>query len=216
MINRVMIKQFTAYLALACSVLAFPSKSFSKDPVFILYNDGTWEKTSSSGSTVPETAILKIQAGLTMQSGVTKPVSNTKFILTKIGIPQIFQLKGITSKVLGKSSACTAKWAGIFESEKLRESLGMPRIFCLYSETPKEDLKKIRETISAEKISEETTDFNGQASFASVPIQRVYINGLTSLGGGGSSYSAWSVPIDLKPGENKLILSNDNVSVDFQ
>jgi hypothetical protein len=210
-----MINSFRAFNLFAFSLLAFHSESFSKDPVFILYNDGTWEKTSSSGSTEPETAILKIQAGLTMKSGDTKPVSNTKFILTKIGIPQIFKLKGISGNIAGVGSACTAKWAGISGSEGVRQSLGVNRISCLYSETPKEDLQKINEALLAEKISEETTDFNGQASFASVPIQRVYINGLTSLGSGGPSYSAWSVSIDLKPGENKLILSNENLSVDF-
>jgi hypothetical protein len=85
----------------------------------------------------------------------------------------------------------------------------------IFSKTAKEDIQKIDDSILTEKISEDTTDFNGQATFSAVPVQRVFVNGLTELGGG-SSLTAWSVPIDLKPGENKLILSNDNSSVDFQ
>ena len=203
-----MLNSFSAFIFFAFSLLAFPSESFSKDPVFILYNDGTWEKTSSSSSTAPNTATLKIQAGLTMQSGVTKPVSNIKFSLTKIGIPQILKSKGISLHTLSGGSY-TTQWANLFAGGRFDESLN------IFSSTGKEDLRKINEALAAEKIAEEPTDFNGQANFQSVPIQRVYINGMTSLGGG-SSYTAWSVPIDLKLGENKFTLSNDNSSIDFQ
>ena len=71
------------------SFFLFLPESFSKEPAFILYTDGTWEKAGSSTLSAPNTATLKLQAGITMRSGDTKPVSNTKVILTKTGIPQI-------------------------------------------------------------------------------------------------------------------------------
>ncbi len=203
-----MLNSLSAFIFFAFSLLAFPSESFSKDPVFILYNDGTWEKTSTSAAPATNTACLKIQAGITMRSGDTKPVSNTKFTLTKIGIPQICKSKGIPIHLLSTGSY-TTQWANLMAGARIDPSIS------IFSTTAKDDIQKIDEAILLEKISEDTTDFNGQIIFAAVPVQRVYINGMTALGGG-SSFTAWSVPIDLKPGENKITLSNDNSSQDFK
>lgn len=202
--------------AVVFSFYLFSPTSFSKEPAFILYSDGTWEKAGSSALPAPNTATLRIQAGITMKSGDTKPVSNTKVILTKIGIPQIFKSRGITKGTFGglQGATYTSQWGTLSTYEKLSRNAGMESAINMASKTGREDLSKIAEAFLTEKVAEDTTDFNGQAVFAALPIRRVYANVLTELGGGGSS-SAWSVPIDLKPGDNKLILSNDNLDKDY-
>lgn len=193
--------------AVVFSFCLFSQASFSKEPAFILYSDGTWEKAGTSVLPAPNTATLKIQAGLTMRSGDTKPVNNTKIVLSKIGIPQICKAKGISIHTLS-GGRYTVQWANLLAGFALNQSVN------IFSKTGKEDISKINESLLIEKIAEDTTDFNGQATFAALPIRRVYANMATELGSS-AGMSAWSVPVDLKPGDNKLILSNDNLSVDF-
>jgi len=204
--------------AVVFSFCLFSPTSFSKEPAFILYSDGTWEKAGSSALPAPNTATLRIQAGITMKSGDTKPVSNTKVVLTKIGIPQICK----TWKVLvdGPEGGKTARWGRVASLAAMFGGVGS-------AESYSKELNLINEGLAMEKVAEDATDFNGQAVFNALPIRRVYINMLTELGGGnpmtammkdklgGASYSAWSVPIDLKPGDNKLILFNDNLDKDY-
>ena len=145
------------------------------------------------------------QAGLTMKSGDTKPVSNTKVVLTKIGIPQICKTWKVFMDGPDGGKNFTEQWAGA-------------AMLAGWMPDRKQQLLTINQALAMEKVAEDTTDFNGQAVFASLPIRRVYANVLTELGGGGGaspSTSPWSVPIDLKPGENKLILSNDNLYLDY-
>jgi hypothetical protein len=186
-------------VAVVFSFCLFSPSSFSKEPAFILYSDGTWEKAGSSALPAPNTATLKIQAGITMKSGDTKPVSNTKVVLTKMGIPQICKTWKVFMDGPDGGKNFTVQWSGA-------------ALLASYMPDRKQQLLTINQALAIEKVAEDTTDFNGQAVFTALPIRRVYANMLTELGGG---LSSWSVPIDLKSGENKLILSNDNLYLDF-
>ncbi|NBX69980.1 MAG: hypothetical protein EBR01_13600 [Proteobacteria bacterium] len=193
--------QLKIIAAVVFSFFLFLPASFSKEPAFILYNDGTWEKAGSSALSAPNTATLKIQAGLTMRSGDTKPVSNTKVVLTKIGIPQICKTWKVFMDGPNGGKNLTVQWSSA-------------ALLAGYMTDRKQQLLTINQALAMEKVAEDTTDFNGQAVFTALPIRRVYVNVLTELGGRGG-LSAWSVPSDLKPGDNKLILSNDNLDEDF-
>ena len=131
---------------------------------------------------------LTIQAGVTMKSGDTKPVSNTKIFITKKSLNEFYTPKDREGKDLsdGKPHLTAYWWAWVF---KFPAGVVAP------------DFTK-------HSIASTQTDFNGVAEIPDLMPGIYYIHCGTSLGGA----VVWSFRIEVKAGQNKIFLSNDNVT----
>ena len=174
---------------------------FSKNPAFILYDDGTWEKASggsyelsSSSSSNSSLGSLEVRAMLTMQSGDSKPVGNADVYLTTKGIAEIGRLMGRNPKY-----GFVSDWSSSMQFAIIEEYQGVGKGY----------LSGLNDSL----IDSDITDLNGKVELSGISPGKYYVNIQTALGGAGGC--AWSVPVIIKPGRNKINLRNENVNEDL-
>lgn len=167
--------------------------ALAKKPAFILYDDGTWEKAgdqqvipNSNSTLTPSNGSLEILATLKMQRGGAKAVASEDVFITTKSVKEIYEHAG--------------------------ESQANPTIAWTVRSSFKPDsivMNGIREF----KIAESITDLGGSATIYDLKPGKYYVLLRTSLGS--DSGCAWSVPVVIKPGSNKIILRNENMATDI-
>ena len=178
---------------------------FAKNPAFILYDDGTWEKAggssfdlSSVSASNSSTGTLEVHAALKMQRGGAKPVSNEDVFLSTKSAKQMILEYGYSKPLKDHETY-----------------IGQYSWFCTYPSS--DDLRGIgiaaKTGIEKYTVSEEITDLEGKAEFLGIQPGKYYVILRTSLGAAWGS--AWSVPVEVKAGRNKIILRNENVNEDL-
>lgn len=178
---------------------------FAKNPAFILYDDGTWQKAgggnydlSSSFSGNSLMGSLEVHASLKMQRGGAKPVSSEDVFLTTKSAKQMVLETGY-SQPLESHESYIDKYSW----------------FCTYPHS--DSFIQIGRAVVAglEKytVQEEITDLQGKAEFIGIKPGKYYVILRTSLGADWGC--AWSVPIEVKRGRNKIILRNENLGEDL-
>ena len=133
---------------------------------------------------------LTIQAGVTMKSGDTKPVTNTKIFITKKSLDEFYKLE--------KPTEYERAAADIYKAT------GGHALWVLAVQFPRVRAPDFKE----HSIASTQTDFNGVAEIPDLMPGIYYIHCGTSLGGA----VVWSFRIEVKAGQNKIFLSNDNVT----
>lgn len=167
--------------------------ALAKNPAFILYDDGTWEKAGveqiipnhdSTGS--PSSASLEIVATLKMQLGGAKPVASEDVFITTKSVREIYEDAG--------------------------ESQANPTIAWTVRSSFKPD-SIVMSGIRKCKVAEDITDLAGSVTIDDLKPGKYYVLLRTSMGS--DSGCAWSVPVVIKPGKNKIILRNENMATDI-
>lgn len=176
---------------------------FAKNPAFILYDDGTWEKAgggsydlSSSSSSNSSMGSLEVLATLKMQRGGAKPVASEDVYLLTRSFAEYMSGKGILLPEYPDTYIEYYSWG-------------------LWSMLPKYQsvLAAAQSALQELKVAEEVTDLSGKAEFLSINPGKYYVMLRTSLGS--DSGCAWCVPVIIKPGRNKINLRNENVNKDL-
>jgi len=173
----------------------------AKNPAFILYDDGTWEKAggasldlSSYSTGNSSMGSLEVVAMVTMQLGGAKPVSSEDiFLLTK-----------------SVAEMCRAKGLNPYESFSYVRSYSLAVTAPIDYMMPY--LQAVREGLQNFKVAEEITELNGKAEFFGVKPGNYYVLLRTSLPTHGA---VWCVPVQIKAGRNKIILRNANLNKDL-
>lgn len=113
---------------------------------------------------------LVLQLGVTMQSGETKPITNTKVYLTKTPFLTLLPGKYDYERRNGDiSSTAAGAWAG-----------GIGKLASLYGQF----VPAIVEAVEKDAVFQTTTDFNGRASFEGLSPGNYIALCATALGGG--------------------------------
>jgi hypothetical protein len=177
--------------------------SFSKNPAFILYDDGTWEKAgggsyglSSSSSGNSSMGSLEVLATLKMQRGGAKPVASEDVYLLTRSFAEYMRGKGIVLNDYPQTYIETYSWA-VWSMLPKFQSVGTAG----------------RSALQELKVAEEVTDLSGKAEFLGIKPGKYYVMLRTSLGS--DAGCAWCVPVIIKPGRNKINLRNENVNEDL-
>jgi len=177
---------------------------FSKNPAFILYDDGTWEKAgggsyelSSSSSGNSSMGSLEVLATLKMQRGGAKPVASEDLYLLTVSFAEYMSSEGISLVDYPRTYIETYSWGVHYPG------LDDFRPF----------LTAGRSALQEFKVAEEVTDLSGKAEFLGVKPGNYYVMLRTSLGS--ATGCAWCVPVIIKPGRNKINLRNENVNEDL-
>jgi hypothetical protein len=118
-------------------------------------------------------ATLTVQLGLTMKSGDTKPVSNTKVYLTQKSVSEL--VAGIPLNSNDGESYEGKFGVGWVWSRALDETGRY-----LYSQFANQANKRLLDA----KIAAADTDFNGLAVFEDIPKGEYFVICVTALGGG--------------------------------
>ena len=176
---------------------------FAKNPAFILYDDGTWEKAgggnydlSSSSSSNSSMGSLEVLASLKMQRGGAKAASSEDVYLITKSFAEYMSSKGISLIDYPRTYIETYSWGVHFGSGDF-----MPFITAG------------RSALQELKVAEEVTDLSGKAEFLRIKPGKYYVVLRTSLGS--ETGCAWCVPVIIKPGRNKINLRNENVNEDL-
>lgn len=136
---------------------------------------------------------LNMQAGIIYKIGGNQPVGRVEFHLLDESLEKILLDCGIKPK---KDSTAVSEYALSVAFPDSKESiLGQAKI-CL--------MPHIKETV--------TTDFDGKAKFQAVKAGKYFVMGATSTRGG---YVIWNLPVEIKVGENSIILGPDNAAIIF-
>jgi hypothetical protein len=133
-------------------------------------------------------ATLKVQVGLTMGSGETKPVSNNKLYITKESFCRIVGCKHTYSNNRAADEAVDWWFGKKFPISAASSS-------------------RIEESIAQVAISIGTTDFSGQVVYENLAPGSYYVMGATLAGGGATLMKA----VTLKAGQNQLSLGNEDM-----
>ena len=176
-----------------------------KSPAFILYDDGTWEKAgggsfdlSSSSSGNSSMGSLEVLATLKMQRGGAKPVSSEDVYLTTKSAKQMVLETGYNKPL--------KEYESYIEQYSWYCTYPGSQNFIPFGNAVVAGLEKYT-------VQQEVTDLQGKAEFIRINPGTYYVILRTSLGAEWGC--AWSVPIIIKPGRNKINLRNENVNEDL-
>ncbi|MBV5329071.1 MAG: hypothetical protein JZU65_15830 [Chlorobium sp.] len=145
-----------------------------------------------------EECTLSIEAGVVMRNGEARPISRSKFYLLDKNLYKILIEGNFTDtdgKVLTK-----------------RDSVYITYIFSIRGgvfDQYRESNKKANLLIESHIVQSVTTDFGGKAAFEKVPPGIYYIMGFSELG---SNELLWDEEVKLSPGNNSLILDQNNTA----
>lgn len=173
-------------------------------------------KSESASPSHAEAGALALEAGLILRSADVKPVARTDFFLLNRNLEIILEqsdymaeLPKDTKKVLDSMLTTSQKHVGVltmlvkFSGDDERKDVEVLTRF-RYS---------IGRAVAATRpfaVRSATTDFQGKARFIDVPPGSYYLFGYSNVG---SSGAVWNVKIDIQPGENSVILDNNNAII---
>ena len=172
----------------------------------VLKADGTWEyaKSPGSGSGTRHTmSTISIEAGLVYQSGDVKPVARTTFYLMDNQTSNILRDANV------KPQATTSLGSAGIEAGTPEFTFGVDLAHGA-KDSPNEEpgfFGAAMEAIRPHIIQTVTTAFSGKASFKPVPTKTYYIMGAKATPNG---FAMWDLRVDLKPGQNSIILDQNN------
>jgi hypothetical protein len=163
---------------------------------------------STNSKSEPETkpvtkGKIDIEAGVVFKNGDVKPVARTVFYL----------LKDNAEKVI-----LTQEHLNLFNQEQVRKfasskpkTLGQWSMYeaVLYMDgriTPNFAVAA-KKSLESSKITSTTTGFDGKATLEEVDAGDYYLFGYYQA----SDTTYWNIPVSVKAGTNKVILSNDNM-----
>jgi hypothetical protein len=181
----------------------------------------TKEKTESPAPTKPapiKAGKIDLEAGLIFKSGDIKPVGRTTFYLLKDNAEKIFltqeyldtynrDMAAFWSKMIGDNPRLQA----LQRDKQIDKTLDK---WSLYEAVLDMDGRMapnfavaVKNGLDAAAVVATTTGFDGKATFDNVPVGNYHIFGYYKVG---ENTTYWNLPITVKPGDNKIILDNDN------
>ena len=179
---------------------------FSKNPAFILYDDGTWEKAgggsydlSSSSSSNSSMGSLEVIATLKMQRGGAEPAGSEDVYLITKSVAEMCRSRGLPASTKYSSGFINSYASALQTASYIPEMVPY--------------LNAVQEGLRNFMVGEDITDLGGKTEFHGIKPGKYYVLLSTSLGteyGGG-----WCVPVVIKAGRNKIILRNENFNEDL-
>ena len=139
----------------------------------------------------PSTGTLAIEAGIIYKAGGNQPVGRTEFRLLDSDLESLISAAGLRAD---RGIDLVSTW-------------GIKRRY-----SPDAILLQIEESIRKHTIQSVTTDFNGKAQFENIQPGKYFVYGLTETRRG---FAIWSVPIEIKAGQNSLLLDQNNAATAF-
>lgn len=143
----------------------------------------------------PSTGSLAMEAGIIYNMGGNQPVGRTAFALLNASLASLIQDSGYRSR---------------FNQIDLISAWGIDRQYPNTSNA--EVLSRIDAAISEHTIKTVTTDFNGRAVFENVQPGSYFLVGIAQTRRG---HAIWNVPIEIKAGQNTIILDQHNAASAF-
>lgn len=132
----------------------------------------------------PEKGLVKIEAKVTDKSGRTKPVNDEKFYLLDKQLESILREAGIKS--INGQTLVNTFGLSVLNPEK-------------YGDINKKSLDAINDHVKYDTLS----DASGKAQLQGVEPGNYYLFAITKTVEG---FAVWSSPVNIKAGENRLVL----------
>lgn len=179
---------------------------FAKNPAFILYDDGTWEKAgggsydlSSSSSSNSSMGSLEVIATLKMQRGGAEPAGSEDVYLITKSVAEMCRSRGLPASTKYSSGFINSYANAVQTASYIPEMVPY--------------LNAVQEGLRNFMVGEDITDLGGKTEFHGIKPGKYYVLLSTSLG---TKYGgAWCVPVVIKAGRNKIILRNENFNEDL-
>jgi hypothetical protein len=176
-----------------------------------LKSNKTWEYaaedstvTETQGATQPKVkpnSVLSIETGLVFKSGDVKPLARTEFHILDESLANILRNAGLKPpKSYGETGEADRDYVSAFAFASKYNS----------NPTYQEFYPRAIEALKPHIVQSVTTDFSGKAKFAPVAAGTYYIMGLGSTPRG---FVIWNLKIDLKAGENPVVLDQNNADI---
>jgi hypothetical protein len=141
------------------------------------------------------TGALSLQAGIVYKQGGPQPVARVKFLLLNDSLEKLLGEAGFHSKE-GSSLGVIDQYAFAVK----------------YGPENQESFDAATKAIAEHTKGTVTTDFNGNAEFAPVPVGTYYVMGVTETRGG---FAVWNVKVDINAGKNQIVLDQNNAATAF-
>jgi hypothetical protein len=148
---------------------------------------------------------LSIEAGLVYRAGDVKPVARTQFYLLDDNLETILKNAQITQIDLWKDLTPIQHFAAIQRGKKVDLPVA-------WSDEAKNALKQTDEAVKSHIVGTMTTDFNGKGQFEHIKPGKYYLMG---VGGTDKQAIVWNLPIEIKSGNQTVILDNNNSATTF-
>ncbi len=164
----------------------------------------TTKKTELPTPAKPEpvkTGKIDLEAGLIFNSGDIKPVGRTTFYLLKDDAEKII----LTQPLLDLYNQDRAKYG---RSESLSTWSMFGAVLYMNGQITPNFASAAKTALESATAGSTTTGFDGKATFDNVPVGDYYIFGYYKVG---KNTTYWNIPITVKPGDNKVILDNENM-----
>jgi uncharacterized protein YdeI (BOF family) len=148
------------------------------------------------------TGKIDLEAGLVFNSGDVKPVVRADFYLFKDNAEKIVitqkHLDLYNQEIVPRGTTETLNgWsmygAVLYMNGRLTPSFAVA----------------VKKSLESSSVASSTTGLDGKATLEDVPVGDYYLFGYYKFG---RETAYWNIPVSVKPGTNKIILSNDNMN----
>jgi hypothetical protein len=173
------------------SNMAADVKPNSQEKVLQASNSQTAQPPVTQVQTPVPTGILNLEAALVYKMGGVQPVAREKFYLLDQDLEKILRESGM----------------------KNNKNVGYIATFGLAIQYPDQYAGEKEKALSAIKRHVQysvTTDFEGKAKFNDVKAGSYYLFGITESR---KAFAIWNTKIEIKAGENSIVLDQNNASV---
>jgi hypothetical protein len=165
--------------------------------------------SKSEPATKPETAAkpvtkgkIELEAGLVFKSGDVKPVARTNFYLLKDNAEKII----VTQEHLNLYNQEIARFGS---KPKTLDKWGMyEAVLYMNGRIAPSFAIAAKKSLESSKVASTTTGFDGKATLEDVDIGDYFLFGDYQID---KQATYWNIPVSVKAGTNKVILSNDNM-----
>lgn len=140
----------------------------------------------------PQTGTLSIEAGIIYKMGGNQPVSRTEFRLLDQSLETILTEAGVPPGNTGVLSSYAF-------------AMQYPSQFPGVAE-------RAQAAIKQHAVQTVSTDFSGKAQFTDVKPGNYYIMGLSGTRKG---FAIWNLPVEVKVGQNSVLLDQNNAATAF-